>query len=354
MRKHVFIILAACFLLGATLLAAAQGESATVQGSVKDEQGQPVVGATVSFQGANTGASFSVKTDKKGEFLRVGVKGDVYRVTVTKDGQQIGERPSYPVSYSSAPPSLDIITGKPSPASSPSAPLALPVSSVPLTASQQKALDEVQKLAASAPKKDSKTTQAMKDKLAAAQAAQGAGNFDQAATILAEVTTADPLNDQAWALTGFGLAKAGKWDEAVAALEKAVALRPGAGGYHQLLGVAYSRTGKVDEAVAEFASAALADPAKAGQYYFYEGVLLSDHKQPQKAVEAFDKAIAADPSLADAYFFKGVNLIAQAKTESGKLVAPAGTTEAFKKYLELQPNGPRAASAKAQLGKLGG
>lgn len=354
MKRHVFIILAACFLLAATLLAAAQGESATVAGSVKDEQGQPVVGATVAFQGANTGASFSVKTDKKGEFLRVGVKGDVYRVIVTKDGQQIGERASYPVSYSSAPPALDIITGKPSAPASPSSSLALPVSSVPLTAAQQKALDEVQKLAASAPKKDSKATQTMKDKLAAAQAAQGAGNFDQAATILAEVTTADPLNDQAWALTGYGLAKTAKYEEAVAALEKAVALRPSAGGYHQLLGACYAHTGKFEEAVAEFASAALVDPSKAGQYYFYEGVLFNDHKEPQKAVEAFDKAIAADPTLAEAYFFKGVNLMAQAKTESGKLVAPAGTAEAFKKYLELQPNGPRAASAKAQLGKLGG
>ncbi|HUK87646.1 MAG TPA: carboxypeptidase regulatory-like domain-containing protein [Terriglobales bacterium] len=351
MNQRVFIILAAGFVLAATLWAAGQGESATISGKITDPQGNPVVGATVAFQGANTGASFSVKTDKKGEFLRVGVKEDVYHVTVTKDGQQIGERASYPVSYSSNPTPLTITTGPPSGAPAASAPLTLPVSSVPLTPVQQKALDELNKLAASTPKKDDK---GVKDKLAAAQAAQGAGNFDQAATILAEITTAFPLNDQAWALTGFGLAKMGKWDEAVAALEKAVALKSGAAGYHQLLGVAYSHAGKIDEAVAEMNSAALADPTKAAQYYFYGGVLLSDQKQPQQAVAAFDKAIAANPSFADPYYFKGVNLVAQAKTENGKLVAPAGTAEAFKKYLELDPNGKYAASAKAQLGRVGG
>jgi nucleoid-associated protein YgaU len=40
-------------------------------------------------------------------------------------------------------------------------------------------------------------------------------------------------------------------------------------------------------------------------------------------------------------------------TPDGKIVPPAGTEEAFQKYLALQPNGPNADGAKAMLASMG-
>lgn len=347
MRNRFFLgLLLASILLGAAVLGWAQAESATVQGSVVDQQGQPVADAVVTFHGANFGASFAVKTDKKGAFFKIGARADLYHVTVTKDGQPIGEMNRVQVAYGENP-SLKITTG------SPAAPAAAaPSSTVALTPPQKQALEELQKqAAASAPKKNDK---AVADKMQAGQAALTARNFDQAVSLFTEVTAMDPMNEGAWAQLGFCYAQTGKNDLAVPALEKAVALNPSYGGYHQNLAIAYAKSGKMDEALAELASAVQADPPNAGRYYMYTGLLLAQEKKTEPAVAAYDKAIAVDPNLADAYYFKGLTLMDQAQQSDGKLTAPAGTVEAFKKYLQLQPNGPRAASAREALTRLGG
>ena len=69
-----------------------------------------------------------------------------------------------------------------------------------------------------------------------------------------------------------------------------------------------------------------------------------------EAVAAFDKAIQLDPKRADAYYWKGVDLIGKATTKDNKMIAPAGTAEAFNKYLELQPNGKYARCLEANAG----
>jgi hypothetical protein len=68
----------------------------------------------------------------------------------------------------------------------------------------------------------------------------------------------------------------------------------------------------------------------------------------------WDKVIAADPTKAEAYYQKGVNLLGKETIgKDGKAVAPAGTAEAFQKYLELAPTGRFAAAAKELLASIG-
>jgi tetratricopeptide (TPR) repeat protein len=129
--------------------------------------------------------------------------------------------------------------------------------------------------------------------------------------------------------------------------------------YYDNFAAAAARTGKSDEAVNAYQQAATLDPSHAGQYYFNLGAVLTnsnasnDVKARKQAIDAFDKAIAADPNRADAYFWKGQNLVGMATTDpSGKIIAPDGTTEAYQKYLELQPTGPHADEAKQMLAAL--
>src|SRR6267378_1238565 len=69
------------------LVAPAAGQSTgMVKGVVKDAQGQPVEGAKVSID-MTEGVSrhFETKSNKKGEFIQIGLQGGPYKVTAEKD-----------------------------------------------------------------------------------------------------------------------------------------------------------------------------------------------------------------------------------------------------------------------------
>src|SRR5260221_518403 len=56
-----------------------------VQGTVVDMSGKPVDGAKVTIEQAGTNRRFDTKTDKKGEFIQIGLQSGDYQVTVEKD-----------------------------------------------------------------------------------------------------------------------------------------------------------------------------------------------------------------------------------------------------------------------------
>ena len=59
-----------------------------VKGVVKDMQGQPVDGAKVSIDMAEgTSRHFETKSNKKGEFIQIGLPSGAYKVTAEKDKQ---------------------------------------------------------------------------------------------------------------------------------------------------------------------------------------------------------------------------------------------------------------------------
>ena len=146
-----------------------------------------------------------------------------------------------------------------------------------------------------------------------------------------------------------------KYPEAIEAYQKALAINPNSGAYHNGLADAYAKSGQTDKAVAEYNAAAQAEPANAATYYFNEGAIFTNTGKVDDAIAAFDKTIQTDPNRAEAYYYKGINLMSKATTgKDGKFVAPAGTEEAFQKYLELKPDGPLAQPAKDMLAILGG
>ena len=95
-------------------------------------------------------------------------------------------------------------------------------------------------------------------------------------------------------------------------------------------------------------------PDAAATYYFNEGAVLTNAGKADDAITAFNKVIAADPNKALAYYWKGINLIGKATVgKDNKMTAPDGTAEAFQKYIELDPNGPMAQTAKDMLATIG-
>jgi tetratricopeptide (TPR) repeat protein len=234
--------------------------------------------------------------------------------------------------------------------------------------------------------KENNTIKGLNEKLAAAKTAADAGDFDTAITQVTEATQMDPSRDLLWAKLGdYDLTSAAKqtdsaekakrYEAAVTNYQKAVELKQKAldaapapkppdatknlASYYNNLGKGEAQLGKTDDAVKAYNQAAQLDPAGAGMYYFNLGAILTnantknDSEMRKAAADAFDKAIAADPNRADAYYWKGVNMIGKATLNGDKMVAPAGTAEAFQKYLELQPTGQFADPAKQMLASIG-
>jgi hypothetical protein len=121
------------------------------------------------------------------------------------------------------------------------------------------------------------------------------------------------------------------------------------------LGQALGRVGKPKESAAAYEAAAAADKPKAAMYYYNEAATLFNANDADGAAAAADKAITADPTKADAYYIKGQALIQKATVDekTNKVTVPPGCVEAYQKYLELVPEGPRSDEVKGILQGIG-
>src|SRR6266545_4165971 len=61
-------------------------QTGQVKGKVVDAENKPVEGAKVTVQQLDTNSKFDLKTNKKGEYMQIGVPPGNYRITVEKDG----------------------------------------------------------------------------------------------------------------------------------------------------------------------------------------------------------------------------------------------------------------------------
>jgi tetratricopeptide (TPR) repeat protein len=396
-RKFFFTILIA--ILAAICALPALAQTATVKGVCKDAQGTPITDAQVTWHNNDNGRTFNLKTNKKGEYFSLGIEPGKYTVTLTKDGKELDKVTNFPVSTDEMTLDFDLKKSQ---------------EQAVQENAKQKGLtpEQVKKMQEEAAKAESynKNISAVNDKLKAATAAEQANppNYDAAIATLNEAAQIVPNEDLVWFRLGAAYLDSAKavtdpaektkrYAEAYNDLQKAIDLRksksatagsaPGAapangqgapaaqGGkpaapaaaadnarmaaYYDNFAAAAARVGKSDEAVSAYKQAAELDPQHAGQFYFNLGAVLTnsntsnDLNARKEAIAAFDKAIAADPNRADAYFWKAQNLIGMASTDnSGKIVAPEGTTESYQKYLELQPSGPHAEEAKQMLAAL--
>ncbi len=370
-RKLITLVLAALMTGLLALPAVGQGAFGTVKGVAKDAEGNPIAGAQVQMVSVDTGRKYTLKTNDKGEFFSIGIApAEKYNITLTKDGKVLDTVNNFPVQTGDNELNLDMKKDMQQAAQKQG-----------INPEQLKKMQEQQAKQA----KEVNTVKTLNEKLAAANAASEAGDYQTAIASLTEATQVDPTRGLLWFKLGDAYRnsatkqtdpaeKKKTLDQAIADYEKATTLKQEEldketnkkpedtkelAAYYNNLGEAYARAGNPDGASKAYNQAAQLNPTGAGQYYFNLGAVLTnantsnDSKMRQAAVDAFDKAIAADPNKADAYYWKGSNLIGMATLEGDKMKAPDGTAEAFQKYLELQPTGPHAEEAKAMLTGLG-
>jgi tetratricopeptide (TPR) repeat protein len=143
--------------------------------------------------------------------------------------------------------------------------------------------------------------------------------------------------------------------KAVDNFQKALQLAPNDAGVHNNLGSVYAEMGKVAEAQAEFQKAADINPAGASGYYYNLGVVMVNQGKMNEAAVALKKATELDPNNANAFYWYGMALLGKAEYKADGTVVPVpGTMEAFQNYLKLEPKGQWAQEAQASIDTLKG
>jgi tetratricopeptide (TPR) repeat protein len=315
------------WLTGAVLLAlavavpAAAQSTGMVKGVVKDASGQPVDGAKVSIdmsEGVNR--HFETKTNKKGEFVQIGLPPGRYTVTAEKD------------KLASPPAPAAVSVGRPAEVN-----LVLGGAGAPMS-----------KEAAA---KNAELKKAFEEGIAASQA----NDYDKAIAAFTHASEVNPSCFDCQYNIGFMYSQKKDWDKAEAAYKKAIELKPDYAEAYNGLANIYNQQRKFDlaaeaskKAIEIGSTAGATGGAAAGggnaDALYNQGVILWNAGKIPDAKKQFEAAVAANPNHAEAHYQLGMALV-----NEGNLNAAA--TE-FDTYLKLSPNGPNAATAKGILGTI--
>jgi Tfp pilus assembly protein PilF len=310
MKRALF---AAGLLLGIGLLAApAQAQTGTARGKVLDLQGQPIPDAKVliEFQGGIT-RKFETKTNKKGEYMQVGMQPGPYRFTASKDG------------YQPAVSDVRITLGDPT---------AIPDFKLATTAQAA--------AAAGSPAAELRTS------FQKAVELQTAGKLDEAEAAYRAILDKAPDVPEVYQNLGSVLAQKKDFAGAEAAYLKGLELRPDSADIATQLAKLYQDNGQPQKAMEIMAKSAGSNPADA-KAQFNQGIFLLNAQKNEEAVAAFEAAIKADPGMTEAYYRLGALMVGQGKipeaiahlekylsmnpTDAGNVAVAQGLLKAMKK-----------------------
>jgi Flp pilus assembly protein TadD len=337
----------AVLLAGLAAFSPVFAQTGGITGKCVDEQGNPLVDHWILLERQGIKGKYEVKTNKKGEFIYIGLPIGDYRVTL--QGPKPGRQNIFFIN-------TRITIGDPT--------------EVNFDMAKERAFqqDEQKKVLAANPElarqkqqeeQEQKTFTTMKQMFDQGDLlykekryAEAAAMFEQAIAVTKEKDKNLPI---LLARAADSYQHARNREKAIEFYKKAIEANPNEADYHNNLGSVYADMGKTAEAGAEFQKAAELNPARAATYYFNYGVVMYNTGKMDESAEAFTKTTQIDPHQANAYFWLGQALMGKATmTPDGKVVPVPGTAEAYKKYLELDPNGPNAPIAQSMLATIEG
>jgi tetratricopeptide (TPR) repeat protein len=297
-------------------LPASAQSTGMVRGVVKDASGKAVEGAKINIDAEANNRHFDTKSDKKGEFVQIGLPPGAYKITAEKD-KQMSPPSNITVRIAAAAP-VTLVIGAGGGAS---------------------------------PEVAAKNAE-LKKTFEEGVAASRSGNHDAA---IASFTKAAELNSACYDCyynIAFSESQKKDYDKAEAAYKKAIEIKPDYAEAYSGLATVYNQARKFDEAAAasakamELSGSGAAGAAGGGNAdaMFNQGVILWNAGKIPEAKKQFEGAIAANPNHAESHYQLGMALV-----NEGNL---AGATTEFETYLKLAPTGPNAATAKGILGTL--
>ena len=313
-----------------------------IDGTVIGRDGNPLVGALIVIERKEVKHRFEVKTGKKGQFVHAGLPSGLYRVSVNWEGKEIYYFDNTAVRLGDTT-RLDLnLKDKEKEAQGAATP-------------EDKEVEE--KIEAAKGKHET-----MKSRYEKGREYMQAKQYDQALEEFKAAAEMDPKQYVIFASMAETYKGLRKFEEGIQSYTQALTVlaersKPDPqieASYHMNLALMYALAGKMENATLETKKAAELNPATGSKAYFNLGATLVNAGKAEEAIGAFQKAIEIDPSNAEALYQMGISLMSKAQiTPEGKTIPAPGTVEAFQKYLQLQPDGPNAATAKNMIEMLG-
>jgi tetratricopeptide (TPR) repeat protein len=301
------------------------------------QNGQPCVKCTIQIDRLDIRGTYHVKTDKKGQYIYIGLPIGQYKVTLLgPDGSVLFYFNNFHVGLGD-PTQLDF--------------------NLPKEMKEQKQENPQEAKQAEEQSKEAKKFEGLKEFFNQGNEAYQQKNYQAAIDAYEKALPLAGGKNATIVLSRLAESydKLHQYDQAVATYQKIIQASPDDADAYNNLGSVYAEMNKLPEAQQAFQKAATINPTRAGTYYFNLGAILYNQGKMDEALDAFKKAVAADPKNATAYYYEGQSLMGKATmTADGKVSAPPGTIEAFKKYLELEPHGPNAAAAQAMIQTITG
>ena len=274
-------------------------QESVIEGTVVDGQGNPLKNVKIVFTDKSLGNKFSVKSNKEGRFMRVGIPPGQYIISIEQDAY-------YPLN-----------------------------SEFTVDTSGNKGVKLIFEKAQAKVEQD--------PGIAEGTRFFQAGQFEEAIAAFQRVIDRSPDNVDANYGLALSLLRTGQLDEAIGYLEKVKELKPDLLEVYLGLGESYFKKGQNDRALSHFDKALKLQPGNAEAYYNI-GIIYYKNNETEKAIQNFLTSKSIKPEFAVAYY-----QLALAHIKQGQM---AEAVENLEKYLELQPDSTLADQVKALIAQI--
>lgn len=296
--KRIFFVCAlVMLLLSAHVMSYAQ--NVVIRGAVTDQDGNPLKDVRIKLEDPTRGLKFDLKSNKKGNFMKVGIPFAAYRITAELEGYfpfdsqiqpKMGAEERIIIKLTKIPPKLD------------------------------------------------------EDK----DFAEGSNFFSQqlytdAIASFEKVVEKFPGRYEGFYNLGLAHLRAGHIDEAIARFEKSIEINPDSFESYQALGESHFQKGEGDKAVKNLARVVALQPDNPMAHYNL-GLALDKMERPGEALQAYQKAIALKPGFSAPYY--------QAALASIRMANYKAAIAYFEKFLEIEPDAPEASQVKTMIEEL--
>jgi tetratricopeptide (TPR) repeat protein len=296
--------------------APAYAQTGQVKGKVVDAKNQPVEKADVTIEATDgMGRKFKVTTNRRGEYIQIGLPPGQYRISATKDS--LSDSHEQRIGLDAAEVNLTLRAGGGN-------------------TSPEEA------------KKAAERNAAIRGAFEAGVKLSQENKYDEAIAKFNEVVAQVPKCAEC--LTNIASLQMAKkdYEAAEGTYKKAIEVNPSSVEAYNGLANLYNAQKKFDQAAEASAQAAKLGAAAPGgasaSTVFNQGVIAWNASRIDDAKKAFEEAVKLDPKLAEAHYWLGM-----ANLNQGKL--PEAATS-FEEYLKLDASGKYAEQAKGILGQI--
>ncbi len=297
-----FLALAVALAIAAPALA----QTGLVKGKVVDSGGKPVPDAVVTIEfieGMNR--KLTTKSDKRGEFVQLGLQSGTYRITATTEKLGAGGTETRIRTGNTSEVMITLST--------------VPAGVDPKMAELKKAFDE-------------------------GVAASRGNDFDTAIARFQAAVAVQPACHECYFNIGYAYLQKKDEKQAEDNWKKALEIRADHPETLNSLATLYNNQKRFDEAAAVSVKAAASAPAGNADAIYNQGIILWNAGKIAEAKAKFEEATKADPTNADARFQLGMALLNEGKVPDA--------VASFEQYMKLAPTGQFATQAKTMLAQL--